>query len=64
MAKELTFEQQMKKLQDIVDKLESGDVDLDASIKLYEDGLKLSKELKKQLLVFEDKIEKLGQENE
>lgn len=64
MAKELTFEQQMKKLQDIVDKLESGDVDLDISIKLYEDGLKLSKELKKQLLVFEDKIEKLGQENE
>ncbi|MCR5095332.1 MAG: exodeoxyribonuclease VII small subunit [Erysipelotrichaceae bacterium] len=64
MAKELTFEQQMKKLQDIVDKLESGDVDLDTSIKLYEDGLKLSKELKKQLLVFEDKIEKLGQENE
>ena len=64
MAKELTFEQQMKKLQDIVEKLESGDVDLDASIKLYEDGLKLSKELKKQLLVFEDKIEKLGQEKE
>ena len=64
MAKELTFEQQMKKLQDIVDKLESGDVDLDTSIKLYEDGLKLSKELKKQLLVFEEKIEKLGQENE
>ena len=64
MAKELTFEQQMKKLQDIVEKLESGDVDLDTSIKLYEDGLKLSKELKKQLLVFEDKIEKLGQENE
>ena len=64
MAKELTFEQQMKKLQDIVEKLESGDVDLDASIKLYEDGLKLSKELKKQLFVFEDKIEKLGQENE
>ena len=64
MAKELTFEQQMKKLQDIIEKLESGDVDLDTSIKLYEDGLKLSKELKKQLLVFEDKIEKLGQENE
>ena len=64
MAKELTFEQQMKKLQDIFEKLESGDVDLDASIRLYEDGLKLSKELKKQLLVFEDKIEKLGQENE
>ena len=64
MAKELTFEQQMKKLQDIVDKLESGEVDLDESIKLYEEGLKLSKVLKKQLSVFEDKIEKLGQENE
>ena len=62
MAKELTFEQQMKKLQDIVEKLEEGKVELDESIKLYEEGLKLSKELKKQLSVFEEKIDKLGQE--
>ncbi|MBR0420323.1 MAG: exodeoxyribonuclease VII small subunit [Erysipelotrichaceae bacterium] len=64
MAKELTFEQQMKKLQDIVEKLEEGKVELDESIKLYEEGLKLSKELKKQLSVFEEKIDKLGQDDE
>ena len=64
MAKELSFEQQMKKLQDIVEKLEEGNVELDESIKLYEEGLKLSKELKKQLSVFEEKIDKLGQDNE
>ena len=64
MAKELTFEQQMKKLQDIVEKLEEGKVELDESIILYEEGLKLSKELKKQLSVFEEKIDKLGQDDE
>ena len=64
MAKELTFEQQMKKLQDIVEKLEEGKVELDESIKLYEEGLKLSKELKKQLSVFEEKIDKLDQDDE
>ena len=64
MSKELTFEQQMKKLQDIVEKLEEGKVELDESIKLYEEGLKLSKELKKQLSVFEEKIDKLGQDDE
>jgi exodeoxyribonuclease VII small subunit len=64
MAKELSFEQQMKKLQDIVEKLEEGNVELDESIKLYEEGLKLSKELKRQLSVFEEKIDKLGQDNE
>ena len=35
MAKELKFEDQMKKLEEIVEKLESNDVDLDDSISLY-----------------------------
>ncbi|MBR7161193.1 MAG: exodeoxyribonuclease VII small subunit, partial [Clostridia bacterium] len=45
-----------KKLQEIVEKLERGDIELDESIELYEEGLKLSKELKKQLTDFEKKI--------
>ena len=66
MAKEFSFEEQMKKLQEIVEKLEKNDIDLDESIRLYEEGLKLSKQLKDQLDGFEEKIAALnkGEENE
>ena len=59
MAKD-TFENQMKKLEDIVDKLEKDDIDLDKSIDLYEEGLKLSKSLKEELSKFEKRIEELN----
>lgn len=66
MGKEKSFEQQMKMLQQIVEKLEANDVELDESIKLYEEGLKLSKTLKDQLSSFEEKIAQLnkGEEDE
>ena len=64
MAKELKFEDRMKKLEEIVDKLESNDVDLDESISLYEQGLKLSKSLKEQLSKFEKKINELNKDEE
>ena len=64
MAKETSFEQQMKKLQEIVEKLEKNDIELDESISLYEEGLKLSKSLKQQLSEFEKKIEELGRDEE
>ena len=64
MAQEVKFEEQMKKLQDIVEKLERNDVDLDESIGLYEEGLKLSKSLKEQLTAFEEKIVALGEKQE
>ena len=63
MAKE-TFETQMNKLEEIVNKLEKGDTDLDESLKLYEDGLKLSKVLKQELDKFEKKIEELSNQDE
>ena len=66
MAKEISFEEQMKKLQEIVEKLERNDIDLDESIRLYEEGLRLSKQLKEQLEGFEEKIAALnkGEEDE
>ncbi|MBQ9425437.1 MAG: exodeoxyribonuclease VII small subunit [Erysipelotrichaceae bacterium] len=64
MEKELSFEQQMKKLQDIVEKLEKNDVELDESIALYEEGLRLSRILKEQLDQFEKKIEELSRDDE
>ena len=61
MSKEIKFEEQMKKLQEIVEKLERNDEELDESIALYEEGLKLSKSLKDQLSVFESKIAALNE---
>ena len=58
MAK-LKFEDKMKRLQEIVDLLDSSDIKLDKSISLYKEGLELSKELKEQLSAYEEKIEEL-----
>ena len=39
--KELSFEEAMEKLEEIVNSLESGDFKLEESLKLYEEGVKL-----------------------
>ncbi|MFZ7945185.1 MULTISPECIES: exodeoxyribonuclease VII small subunit [Bacillaceae] len=41
--KTLTFEEAMTKLEQIVDKLEEGDVPLEEAILFYKDGMELSK---------------------
>jgi exodeoxyribonuclease VII small subunit len=38
-----TFEEALKRLETIVDALESGDVPLEESLRLYEEGIALSK---------------------
>lgn len=43
LAKKLNFEESMKKLEDIINKIESSDTDLDSTIKLYKEGIELSK---------------------
>ena len=58
MAK-LKFEDKMQRLQEIVDLLDSSDIELDKSISLYKEGLELSKDLKEQLSAYEEKIEEL-----
>ena len=37
------FETALKKLEDIVKKLESGDLSLDSALELFEEGIKLSR---------------------
>ncbi|MBQ1182858.1 MAG: exodeoxyribonuclease VII small subunit [Clostridia bacterium] len=54
-----TFENNLKDLEKIVEKLESGECGLDESIKLYTDGVKLSAECKQQLENARQKIEQL-----
>ncbi len=54
-----SFENNLKNLEKIVEKLESGECGLDESIKLYTDGVKLSAECKQQLENARQKIEQL-----
>ena len=47
--KENNFESNLKKLEVIVDKLESDDIGLEESVKLYEEGMKIKKICDKKL---------------
>ena len=55
----LSFEQALDQLEKIVDRLERGDVPLDESIKIYEQGEALKKHCATPLQADEDKIEKI-----
>jgi exodeoxyribonuclease VII small subunit len=43
MEEKLSFEEAMKNLEDIVEKLEEGDVPLEEAISIYRKGMELSK---------------------
>ena len=61
---ELSFEEALRKLEQVVDKLESKDLDLDRSLKIFEEGIKLSRLCNKKLDKAERKIEiLLGEKN-
>ena len=51
-----TYEKDYKRLEEIVKKLESGDISLDESVKLHEEGVTLYKSLEKTLKEYEGKI--------
>ncbi|ASK88640.1 exodeoxyribonuclease VII small subunit [Sphingorhabdus sp. SMR4y] len=55
----LNFEDALKRLEDIVRKLESGDVPLDQSIALYSEGEKLRGLCQQRLEAAQAKIEKI-----
>lgn len=51
-----TFEDSMTELEGIVTKLEAGDITLDDSLKLFEQGIKLAKNCQKKLDDAEKKV--------
>lgn len=57
------FEKDLKKLEEIVAKLEGGDVQLDESMKLFEEGVKLSRICSERLDKAEKKIEILTKDD-
>ncbi len=58
-TKELNFEASMKRLNEIVENLEGGDLSLEESLKLYEEGVRLSQSCMKRLTEAQQKIEML-----
>ena len=55
----LTFEKQLSRLEEIVEKLEAENTDLDASVKLFEEGMTLSKDLAQKLETVKFKVQEL-----
>lgn len=61
MAK--TFEASLNELETIVKQLEEGDLPLEESLKLFETGVKLSRECRERLTNAERRIEVLMKDN-
>lgn len=56
MQETASFEEKMKKLEEIAAELEKGELDLDASVSKFEEGMKISKECNEMLEKAEKKI--------
>ena len=59
-TKKLKFEEAMQRLQEIVGKLESGEVSLEESMKLFEEGAKLSSQCYQLLDKAEQQVTQLA----
>jgi exodeoxyribonuclease VII small subunit len=55
-----SLEHSLKRLEEIVESLEHGDVPLDDAVNLYEEGIRISKECAEKLKSTELKIQKLS----
>jgi exodeoxyribonuclease VII small subunit len=53
------FEKQLAALESVVERLEQGDLSLEESVRLFEEGIKLSDACKKELEAAEGKIQLL-----
>ena len=57
MSNERTFEESMKRLEDIVNALEKGDIALEESLQLFSEGLDLVASCDSQLKAFDQKLQ-------
>ena len=55
----MDFEKKLTRLEEIVHKMERGDLALDESLKLFEEGIKLSRDCHSQLTKAEAQVKKL-----
>ena len=61
--KDMTFEDSIKQLEEIVDKLASGEIDLEKSLEYYKKGMELKKICEEKLKKAELQIKKIKIEN-
>lgn len=64
MAKKESYEEMLSKLQNILSSLEDNNLDLEQSMKSYEEGVKLINKLYKTLDTLEGKISIIKEEKE
>jgi len=57
MAEQKSFESSLKELEQIVEQLEAGDLPLEQSLELFEQGVRLSRECQRRLDEAEQKVE-------
>ena len=55
----MDFEKKLNRLEEIVQNMEKGDLGLEDSLKLFEEGVKLSRECQTQLTSAESKVQQL-----
>ncbi len=63
MEDEISFEEALKRLEEIVSSLETGQLSLDESLSVFEEGIRLSKLCNKKLVETKQKVEKLTEKN-
>ncbi len=61
---QLSFEESLHRLERIVEQLEGGDIPLDESMRLYEEGIELSRVCAEKLTEAELKLKRLGKDME
>lgn len=62
-SKEKTFDESLKELEKIVERLEQGDVPLEEALDKFQEGISLSRDLKKKLQNAEEILAKVVTEN-
>ena len=60
----INLEKMFKKLEGILDKLESSEIDIDEMVQLYEKGMKLTQECKQTIEKAEQKIKVINENND
>lgn len=56
-----SFEQSMSDLEQLIERLESGEIGLEEALKTYEKGMKLSQQCQKMLVDAEHRVQKLNE---
>ncbi|MBP8718092.1 MAG: exodeoxyribonuclease VII small subunit [Candidatus Atribacteria bacterium] len=61
---DISFEESLKRLEEIVEELEKGELSLDEALKLYEEGMYFSDRCLEKLNESKQKVEKLTREGD